>query len=232
MTQPPPPPTPPAWHPDPEDPTMLRWWDGRQWTDNWQLADPPENRSNIGKPLLIIGGVVVVALAVVAAAAFAVISTSDSKNEDSVSVPIPTYTPDPSASAESSRRAEAERIRLTDKDSYKTVTSREWQLVAKNPDAHVGELYVVYGRVVQADSATGTDQIRVYTGGQQVESYDFDINTLVTAGEASFVEVVQDDLVTLWVKVTGAESYETSMGGDVTAPAVQANIVEVYGSVD
>jgi hypothetical protein len=25
---------PPSWHPDPHDPTMLRWWDGNQWTDH------------------------------------------------------------------------------------------------------------------------------------------------------------------------------------------------------
>ncbi|MCD2144353.1 DUF2510 domain-containing protein [Gordonia paraffinivorans] len=44
MTQPPPPPPPPGWHPDPDDPTLLRWWDGHQWTDEWQLANMPPKR--------------------------------------------------------------------------------------------------------------------------------------------------------------------------------------------
>ncbi|WP_238554162.1 hypothetical protein [Gordonia sp. KTR9] len=134
-----------------------------------------------------------------------------------------------SAAAERQRR-DQERQRLTNKASYRTVSSRDWQLVAKNPDAHKGELYVVYGRVVQADAATGTFQIRVNTDGQQVGVYDFDINTIVTAGLASFKEVVEDDLVALWVGVTGSETYDTTMGGSVTAPKVEANIVEVYGN--
>ncbi len=32
------------------------------------------------------------------------------------------------------------------------------------------------------------------------------------------------------MKVTGSETYETTMGGEVTAPAFEANIIEVYGS--
>lgn len=231
MTQPPPPPPPPGWHPDTDDPTLLRWWDGHQWTDEWQLANmPPKRNSGIAKPLLIVGGVVVVVLAVVVAVAFAVASTTGTDRHETASPSTPSVTSDPTARAEASRRAEAERIRLTDKSSYKAVTSREWQLVAKNPDAHIGELYAIYGRVAQADTATGSYQMRVYTDGQQVETYDFDINTIVRAGEASFSDVVEDDLVALWVKVTGSETYETTMGGEVTAPAVEANIIEVYGS--
>ncbi|WP_244176207.1 hypothetical protein [Gordonia lacunae] len=147
------------------------------------------------------------------------------------------FAPDPSAAAAASRSAAAAREqrdrefrRLTNKASYRTVTSRDWQLVAKDPGAYKGELYVIHGRVVQADAATGTFQIRVNTDGQQVDVYDFDINTIVTAGLASFKEVVEDDLVTLWVGVTGSETYDTTMGGSVTAPKVEANIVEVYGN--
>ncbi|MFE0749346.1 DUF2510 domain-containing protein [Gordonia sp. NPDC058843] len=239
MTQPPPPSTPPGWHRDPDDPTLLRWWDGNQWTDNWELANRPvKTKASVVLPLLIAGGLVIGAVLVVIA--IVMVGALESTESD----PLPTAGSDttsrpvnPSATAAASRSAELERQRrdqefqrLTNKASYRPVSSRDWQLIAKNPDGHIGELYVVYGRVTQADSAMGAYQIRVNTDGQQVESYDYDINTVVDAGLGSFKEVVEDDLVAMWVSVTGSETYDTTMGGSVTAPKVEANIIEVYGS--
>lgn len=40
---------PPAWHPDPQDPQMLRYWDGQQWTEHrspLNVAPPPPNVQN------------------------------------------------------------------------------------------------------------------------------------------------------------------------------------------
>lgn len=226
---------------------MIRWWDGYQWTANRQPTPPPSapfpqrKKSSVAKPLLIIGGSIFAFLLVVGSCAALIGSSgSDSSSASSSTATdgsATIFAPDPSAAAAASRSAAAAREqrdrefqRLTNKASYRAVTSRDWQLVAKNPGAHKGALYVIYGRVVQADAATGTFQIRVNTDGQQVDVYDFDINTVVTSGLASFKEVVEDDLVTLWVSVTGSETYDTTMGGSVTAPKVEANIVEVYGN--
>ncbi|WP_431840632.1 DUF2510 domain-containing protein [Gordonia hongkongensis] len=42
MSQLPPPwPSTPGWHRDPENPAMLRWWDGYQWTANRHPVQPP-----------------------------------------------------------------------------------------------------------------------------------------------------------------------------------------------
>ncbi len=235
MTQSPPPPaTPPGWYVDPGDPTMLRWWDGRQWTDNWQLVPQPKKKSRAITPLLVVGGVLVGVLLFVGGcvALLAGSSTSDSERDRPTAArdrPA-TTSEDPRAAELEQRQRDQEIQRLTNRASYSPVTSREWQLVAKNPTAHKGELYVIYGRVTQADSAMGTTQIRVDTDGQQVGVYDFDINTIVDAGLASFKEVVEDDLVAMWVSVEGDETYTTTMGGSLTAPKVEVNIIEVYGS--
>ncbi|GAA2790969.1 phospholipid scramblase-related protein [Saccharopolyspora taberi] len=37
-------PPPPGWYPDQADPRYVRWWDGRQWTQQVQPARPPQQR--------------------------------------------------------------------------------------------------------------------------------------------------------------------------------------------
>ncbi|MBT8240241.1 MAG: DUF2510 domain-containing protein, partial [Acidimicrobiia bacterium] len=39
MTDGPASPPPPGWYPDPQSPSMLRWWDGGQWTNDIRPAD-------------------------------------------------------------------------------------------------------------------------------------------------------------------------------------------------
>jgi Protein of unknown function (DUF2510) len=47
-------PIPPSWHPDPEYPTMLRWWDGTQWTNDRRpipVPPPPGQQAQSPPPL-------------------------------------------------------------------------------------------------------------------------------------------------------------------------------------
>jgi hypothetical protein len=116
--------------------------------------------------------------------------------------------------------------------SYKTIGARDYALLVKDPDAHIGEKYVVYGYVTQLDSATGTDTFRANTGSStQSDWYNYDQNTVATAADpGDFANVVNDDLVTLYVEVVGALSYDTQIGGNTTVPNLKVNIIKVTGS--
>ncbi|EGD56980.1 DUF2510 domain-containing protein [Gordonia neofelifaecis] len=256
MSDSPPPPNAPAgWYPDPEDPELLRRWDGAGWTDDARFVnDPPTDRfwapppSSADGPVGAGSGrrasatsrttwIGAAAMVVIAALAAVVVivgrsnSSSTSTADSPVTVSEPSETVDwAAASAAASSRA-AHASKVADKSNYQSTTSRDWQLVAKNGDSHVGELYVVYGRVTQADSGTGSSTIRVDTDGEQVGQYEYDINTMVTEGTSGlFAETVKDDLVELWVEVTGSTTYETTMGGNVTALATTAYFVESTGT--
>ncbi|MEE3851927.1 DUF2510 domain-containing protein [Gordonia sp. LSe1-13] len=234
MTQP----HPPGWYPDPQVPKTIRYWDGHQWTAQTRRVET--KKSNNWKWLL---GVLAI-LVVIGVVGSVVGDESEDDSADTSStgttlVPVETLSPaeqeaqeranSAALEAEASRESQQRAAQL-DKSSYQQTDSRTWQLVVKNPDAHIGEKYVVYGYVVQADSAMGSSAIRVQTDGQQVEWYDMDVNTVANAGLASFSEIVEDDLVTMWVEITGSVTYDTTMGGSMTAPEVEVNIIEQYGT--
>jgi hypothetical protein len=100
--------------------------------------------------------------------------------------------------------------------------------MAKNPDSWTDRKIIVYGVVTQFDSATGTTAFRADTGPVPVtDPYDFDQNTFVTAHDSRMVSnIVEDDIVTMYVEVEGAYTYDTQIGGSTTAPSLLVNIIE------
>jgi hypothetical protein len=118
----------------------------------------------------------------------------------------------------------------------KAVTAREWQLIAKDPKGHAGQRIVVYGQVVQFDATTGTRGFRANVDGiEHKPEYgyaDYDTNTILHSDdEAMLAQVVQDDLFKAEVTVAGAKSYETVMGGTMTAPELTVTKIETIGHV-
>lgn len=118
-----------------------------------------------------------------------------------------------------------------DPDNYDTPSERDWQLVERDPDAYEDEQYVLYGAVTQADASTGDMTIRANTGPtQQSRQYDYDVNTMVLAGNPDvFADVVQGDHVKILVKIVGSMSYDTMIGGSATAVMTTGYDVEVIG---
>lgn len=202
----------------------------------------PAKKQGVGKLVLTLGAVVVALLIIVgivngvgkddkktASATTTTTTLNADQRAAQTSAALAAAAAESSAAAARAAAESATRAAKLDKSAYQSVDSRTWQLVAKNPAAHVGEKYLVYGRVTQADTAMGTSTIRVNTDGAQVDYYDMDINTVASQGLASFSDVVEDDLVTMWVEVTGSTTYDTTIGGSVTAPTVDVNIIQTTG---
>ena len=57
--------------------------------------------------------------------------------------------------------------------------------------------------------------------------YDSDQNTFVTAHDSRMVaNIVEKDMVTMFVQVQGAYTYDTQIGGSTTVPSLLVNIIE------
>ncbi|TCC40007.1 serine/threonine protein kinase [Kribbella capetownensis] len=117
---------------------------------------------------------------------------------------------------------------------YKKLTARQWAKIAKSPDDHLGEAYVVYGVVTQFDAATGEDTFRADVDGvrHRVEYgyVDYPTNTLLTNVSGDVSDLVQDDLFQANVLVLGSFSYDTQIGGETTVPNLSVISIKVTGS--
>jgi hypothetical protein len=116
----------------------------------------------------------------------------------------------------------------------KAITARDWAKIAKDPDSHVGEAIIVYGEVTQFDSATGTGVFRANVDGVKHQvSYgfaDYPTNTVLSGDGSALGDLVQGDLFKAEAVVAGSLSYETTMGGNLSAPKLTVSKVTVIGS--
>ncbi|MGW2626934.1 hypothetical protein [Micromonospora taraxaci] len=112
--------------------------------------------------------------------------------------------------------------------SYKTLTERQWKLIAKNPDGYLGKTYVVYGRVTQFDAATGTDSFRADVAHRRMaEKYDYETNTILNGSESDLDNLVEDDIFRANVTVLGSFNYDTQIGSETTVALLQVDSIKV-----
>jgi hypothetical protein len=115
------------------------------------------------------------------------------------------------------------------------ITARSWQLIAKDPAAHVGEHVIIYGHVTQFDAATGTTGFRADVDGiAHKPSYgyvNYPTNTVLIGDPAQLANLVQGDLFKAEAVVVGPYTYATTMGGQLTAPQMAVTQVTVTGSL-
>ncbi|WP_158228091.1 PASTA domain-containing protein [Pseudonocardia sp. MH-G8] len=113
---------------------------------------------------------------------------------------------------------------------HREIAARDWQLIAKSPDGHIGERIVVHGHVTQFDTATGLDAFRAGVDAvRHSRTYEYDTNTILRGTAAQLANVVNGDMFRAHVTVRGSYSYETTMGGTLTVPVLGIDAIEVTG---
>lgn len=114
-----------------------------------------------------------------------------------------------------------------------TISARDWQLIAKDPDSHKGESIIVHGEIIQFDAATGPGGLRANVDGVehplQSGFADYSTNTVITGDPALLKNIVEKDLFTASMTVAGSTSYDTQIGGHTTAPTLQIQSIQVNG---
>ncbi|WP_246633257.1 PASTA domain-containing protein [Pseudonocardia nigra] len=115
-------------------------------------------------------------------------------------------------------------------EPHRSITGREWQTIAKDPDSHRGERIIVFGRVTQFDTATGTSVFRASVDGVQHDRiYDYETNTVLSGTTEGLRDIVVDDLFRAEVTVGGTLSYDTTIGGSTTVPVLQIDAITRIG---
>ncbi|MFD6967326.1 hypothetical protein [Streptomyces sp. NPDC059949] len=125
---------------------------------------------------------------------------------------------------------------------FAELTDREFKLLGKDPGAHFGKCYRVYGYVTQADSATGTGSFRANACGEKHQPKygyiaDCDTNSIFTdisangaSGASGIKDIVDGDAFEADVMVGRPFTYTTTLGGQMTAPTFAVLRVKQYAT--
>lgn len=189
---------------------------------------PPKNadQSKKGPSCLLVGGITAAILAFITLVG--IFGVDDSND------PKPTATPSLSASEAAAKveaRARAKAALQKKLDTATFPSEHDLALVFKNPAAHEGEVFKVWGSVFQFDAATGTDSFLAEVANRNTTSYGYfdGENAVFTGDPDDFEDLVEEDLFTATIEVAGAKSYDTQIGGNTTVPEFTVHHIERVG---
>lgn len=128
---------------------------------------------------------------------------------------------------------EGESTQDMDLSAFTAVDTAAWAQIAKDPEGYVGDKIVLYAEVTQFDAATGSDSFRASTGAEQPSGpLELDVNTLLSGDRSVLTDVTVGDVLKVHAIVEGATTYDTVMGGGMTAPVLKVAAVENVGFKD
>ncbi|MGO2030829.1 hypothetical protein ACTXJU_09295 [Glutamicibacter ardleyensis] len=124
---------------------------------------------------------------------------------------------------EKAAKEAAEKAEQAKANKAKKISKRELAQIVKKPDSHIEKNVIIYAKVTQFDSATGPCIFRADVAHAHVGKYDYEHNSLFTAGDGLsscgiLDDVLADDIIQVTATVTGSLSYDTQIGGSTTVP--------------
>lgn len=116
---------------------------------------------------------------------------------------------------EAARKAEEERLAKEEEEAKGYETGITYDELARTPDDYKGKKVKFYGKVIQVMEGDGSVQIRL--------AVDDDYDTVLYCEYSSDIvssRVLEDDEITIYGISAGLLTYESTMGGNITIPAV------------
>ena len=123
--------------------------------------------------------------------------------------------------AQKKKEEEEKAKKEAEKEAKGYETGITYSNLARNPDDYKGEKVKFKGKVLQVIEGDDSVQIRL-----AVKS-DYD-NVLLCEYDSSIVSsrVLEDDIITIYGTSVGTISYESTMGGQITIPAVYVDKID------
>ncbi|WP_181782064.1 hypothetical protein [Pseudonocardia pini] len=107
----------------------------------------------------------------------------------------------------------------------RTLTDREWALIAKDPDAHSGERVVVHGSVTQFDANLGDSRFVARVQGTP-ETGEHSSSVVVVGRSRELAAIVEGDEFRAEVTVAGAGSYSAN-GNGASVPELEIDALSL-----
>ncbi|EAF1397330.1 TPA_asm: hypothetical protein GEQ36_14485 [Listeria monocytogenes] len=106
------------------------------------------------------------------------------------------------------------------KDNAKSIS---YQMLNKNADTYIDEPYYIKGKVVQAIEDSGTTLMRVNVTEDENGYYDDTMAVLYD----SYTDAVEDDIIEVYGTIYGNYTYETTIGGEMRVPGLNAETINI-----
>ncbi|MBS2989062.1 DUF2510 domain-containing protein [Rhodococcus erythropolis] len=213
----------PGWYPDPQNPTIVRFWDGQQWTSQTQPRSANLATVNPKPPMTSLTKVIWLLIAIAVGVVVLIVGTTVVAN---IAGQQPeTITIDDAKNAQLTLRKDAT---FADPSTYEEISDRDFALVVKNPWANKDRRIILRGTIFQFDTVTGPDRFLAKVGTSTIGIGNNQTAQFIGMSTEldSFIE---GDEIVLHVVVDGEYEYTSTSDKYTAVPRFQIGIIQRVG---